>query len=372
MYYDPRYDKLAGVLTQRSTAVQPGEKVLIEVIDVPAEVTIALTRAVQKAAGLPVVTVKQNLVLRDLIRAADEKGLKLIGQLEAARMKEMDAYIGIRASDNTADMSDVPQQLYQEHWLKPVHLDIRVPGTKWVITRWPTAAFAQKAAMSTEAFEDFFFKVTTLDYSKMEAACRPLQTLMEQTNCVRIVGPETDLSFSMKDLPVVPCTGTHNIPDGECFSAPVRDSVEGTVRFNAPAPYEGTTFSDVKFRFEAGKVVEATADADNAKLNEILDRDEGARYLGECALGFNPYIKKPIGDILFDEKIAGSFHLALGRAYEEADNGNRSAVHWDHICIQTGEYGGGCIYFDDVLIRKDGEFVVPELEPLNPDNLREE
>lgn len=368
MSNDPRYDKLAGVLTQQSTAVQPGEKVLIEVIDVPVEMTIALTCAVQKAGGLPVVTVKQSPVLRELIRGADVEGLKLIGQLEAERMEQMDAYIGIRASDNTADMSDVPWQLYQKHWQKPVHLDIRVPDTKWVITRWP----AQKAEMSTEEFEDFFFKVTTLDYSKMETACRPLQTLMEQTDCVRIVGSGTDLSFSMKDIPVVPCTGTYNIPDGECFSAPVRDSVEGTVRFNAPAPYEGTTFSDVEFRFEAGKVVEATAGANSEKLNEILDRDEGARYLGECALGFNPYIEKPIGDILFDEKIAGSFHLALGRAYEEADNGNRSAVHWDHICIQTPEpeYGGGRIYFDDVLIRENGEFVVPELEPLNPENLK--
>ena len=369
--HDSRLEKLADVLTTHSTKVQPGEFVLIEGFDIPEEMIIALIRVVRGAGGIPLVEIKQNRIQRELLRNADEVGLKLIGEYEGYRMKKVQAYIGIRGSQNIAEMSDVPTEgmrAYEKHWLTPVHFDIRVSKTKWVVLRWPSPSMAQSAKMSTEAFEDFYFDVCTLDYSHMEKAISPLKALMEVTDEVHIAGPGTDLKFSIKDIPVIPCTGERNIPDGECFTAPVRGSVNGAIHFNTPTLYQGTVFNDICLHFENGKIVNASAN-NSEKLNDILDTDPGARYIGEFAIGFNPYINNPMLDILFDEKIAGSFHFTPGQAYEVADNGVRSSVHWDMVMIQTSEYGGGEIYFDGKLIRKDGRFIPPELEGLNPENL---
>jgi aminopeptidase len=250
---------------------------------------------------------------------------------------------------------------------RPV-IDYRVNHTKWVVLRWPTPSMAQMAGKSTEAFEDFFFKVCTLDYSKMTPGMAALKALMEKTDNVHLKGPGTDLRFSIKGIPSIPCGGLRNIPDGEVFSCPVRESVEGYVQFNAPTIYQGTAFDSVRLGFSKGRVVEATSNNDE-RLNAILDSDEGARYIGEFAIGFNPHVLEPMRDILFDEKISGSFHFTPGQAYEAADNGNRSQVHWDLVCIQRPEYGGGEMYFDGRLIRKDGRFVADELQVLNPENL---
>lgn len=369
--HDSRLDKLADVLTTHSTKVQPGEYVLIEGFDIPEEMIIALIRTVREAGGIPLVEIKQNRIQRELLRNADEEGLKLIGEYEGYRMKQVQAYIGIRGSQNIAEMSDVPtagMRAYEKHWLTPVHFDIRVSKTKWVVLRWPSPSMAQSAKMSTEAFEDFYFDVCTLDYSHMEKAISPLKAMMETTDKVHIVGPATDLKFSIKDIPVIPCTGERNIPDGECFTAPVRESVNGVIHFNTPTLYQGTVFNDICLHFENGKIVNASAN-NSEKLNDILNTDPGARYIGEFAIGFNPYINNPMLDILFDEKIAGSFHFTPGQAYEDADNGVRSSVHWDMVMIQTPEHGGGEISFDGTLIRKDGRFVLPELEGLNPESL---
>ena len=371
LMYDPRFDTLADVATIHSTKIQPGERVLIESIDNPKEMVIALIRSVRKAGGIPIVELKQNRIVREII-LGDAAGLKLISEYEAYRMERVDAYIGIRGSHNISEMSDVPAkalQRYQKLWVEPVHLRIRVPDKKWVILRWPLPAMAQQAQKSTEAFEDYYFDVCTLDYSRMERAMEPLKSLMEATDEVHIVGEDTDLRFSIKDIPVVPCAGECNLPDGECFSAPVRDSVNGTIHFNTPTIYLGTTFSDIRLRFADGKIVEATAN-NTERLNEILDTDEGARYIGEFSLAFNPYITDPMLDTLFDEKIAGSFHFTPGQAYKEAYNGNESAVHWDLVMLQIKKHGGGEIYFDGNLVRKDGLFVRPDLEALNPENLK--
>ncbi|MFQ5648587.1 MAG: aminopeptidase [bacterium] len=370
--HDPRFARLADLLVHHSICLQPGETVLIEAVDIPDEMNIVLIRKVREAGGIPLVTIKHNRIQRELVRSDDAMTMQLAGECEAFRMKKVQAYIGLRGSHNINEMSDVPtkaMRLYEQHWLEPVHFDIRVPKTKWVVLRWPTSSMAQQAQKSTEAFEDFYFDVCTLDYSKMERAAEPLKSLMEQTEEVRIIAPGTDLRFSIKDIPVVACAGTHNIPDGECFTAPVRDSVQGTIQFNTASLYRGTAFTDIHLRFENGKIVAASANK-TEKLNEILSADEGARYVGEFALGFNPYITGPMLDTLFDEKIAGSFHFTPGQAYEDADNGNRSNIHWDMVLIQTPEFGGGEIYFDGVLIRKDGRFVLQELQPLNPEHLK--
>lgn len=208
-----------------------------------------------------------------------------------------------------------------------------------------------------------------VDYQKMAEAVKPLEELMVATDKVRILGPgETDLSLSIKDIPVKPCTGLCNIPDGECYTAPVKDSINGVIHYNARTIYHGVTFDDIRLEFRDGKIVDFSSSNDEA-LGKILDSDKGSRYVGEFAVGFNPKITSPMCDILFDEKIGGSIHLAVGSSYDEASNGNKSSIHWDMVLIQTPEYGGGEIYFDDKLIRKDGLFVLPELEGLNPDRL---
>ena len=370
--YDTRYYDLAKVLVGHSTQVQSGEKVLVEAFDIPDDMVIALIRTIRDAGGVPLVTVKHQRLMRELVHAGDATTMETIGAYESYRMAQVQVYMGLRGSQNVMEMSDVPSdamRLYEQHWVKPVHFDIRVPKTKWVVLRWPTASMAQQANTSTEAFENFYFDVCTLDYSKMKQAIVPLKEMMDRTDQVRLTSPGTDLTFSIKDIPSIGCSGEYNIPDGECFTAPVRDSVNGVIQFNTPTLYRGTTFTDVRLRFENGKIVEATSNR-SEKLNEIFDTDEGARYIGEFAIGFNPYITTPMLDILFDEKIAGSFHFTPGQAYEDADNGNRSTVHWDMVMIQTPDYGGGTIEFDGSIIRQDGQFIIPELDGLNPEHLK--
>jgi aminopeptidase len=370
---DPRYAKLAEMLVKHSTDVTAGDRVLIEAFDVPTEFTVELIRAVDRAGGLPLVSTYHQPVLRALYRTATLEQMRLIGEVERTRMEAMQVYIGVRGSHNTAEMSDVPPEridLYEKHWWHPVHSDVRVKRTRWVVLRWPHPAMAQAAGMSTESFEGFYFRVCAeVDYARMASALEPLRDLMERTDRVHINGPGTDLTFSIKGIPAIPCSGDRNIPDGEIFTAPVRESINGTIAFNAETLYRGTVFSGIRLRYKSGRIIEAEAGTKTEALNRILDADEGARYVGEWALGVNPHITAPMKDILFDEKIAGSFHLTPGEAYEEADNGNRSQVHWDMVMIQTPEYGGGDIRFDDVLVRHDGLFTLPELAALNPAQL---
>lgn len=369
---DPRYTKLADTLINYSCSLKPGEKVLIESIDIPHDFTKALVAAAAEAGGHPLVTLKSQEIWRAQLLCATPEQMGLIAETEAHRMSNVAAYIGVRGTSNVSEWSDVPPErlkIYEANVWKKVHIDIRVKQTRWVVLRWPSASMAQLAQMSTEAFEDFYFKVCTMDYAKMSRAMRPLAELMMRTDRVRLVSPGTDLHFSMKGIPAIPCDGKLNIPDGEVFSAPVRDSVNGTIQFNAPTIYRGVTHDRIRLTFKEGKIVDASS-SDTAALLAVLDTDEGARYIGEFAIGFNPYVTKPMKDILFDEKIAGSIHFTPGNAYDEADNGNKSQIHWDMVLLMTPEAGGGEIWFDDRLIRKDGRFVVDELEPLNPENLK--
>ncbi len=369
---DPRIQQLAENLIKYSVNLQPGEKVLIEAVGVEYPLVQALIRETYKAKGIPFVTVKSHLFMRELLLGASEEQLKLMAKYELERMQDMDAYIGVRAGENTNELSDIPgekMKLYSEFFLSPVHIQERVKNTKWVILRYPNFSMAQAANMSTEAFEDFYFNVCNLDYAKMDEAMNPLVELLNKTDKVRIISEGTDLQFSIKDIGVVKCAGKRNIPDGEVYTAPVKDSVNGYITYNTPALYQGFTYENIKLEFKDGKIVEATAN-DTDRINEVFNTDEGARYVGEFAIGVNPYILTPMKDTLFDEKIMGSIHFTPGSAYKEADNGNRSAVHWDLVSIHRPEFGGGEIYFDDVLIRKDGVFVIDELKGLNPDNLK--
>lgn len=368
--HDARFDKLATLLVEYSTRLKRNETVLIESFDAPDEMTIALIRAVRKAGAVPFVKIQRARVNRELALAASDRQLSVAARHELSRMKKMDAYIGLRGSNNITELSDVAAERMQliAKKMRPVQ-DQRVKKTKWVVLRWPTPSMAQLAGMSTEAFEDFYFEVCTLDYRKLQPAMKALKSLMEKTDRVEIKGPDTDLRFSIKGIPAVICGGDHNIPDGEVFTCPVRSSVEGHVTFNAPSIYQSVAFDGIHLEFRAGKIVDATSNQ-TVKLNKILDSDAGARYVGEFSLGFNPHVLHPMRDILFDEKIAGSFHLTPGQAYEEADNGNRSQVHWDMVSIQRPDYGGGEIYFDGKLIRRNGEFLPKQLRSLDRNHRR--
>ncbi|KAB2490492.1 aminopeptidase [Priestia endophytica] len=369
---DPRIQQLAKNLIQYSVKLQKGEKILIENFGLQKELVTALVKEAYEAGGLPFVSLKDHTVDRSLLMGASAEQYELIAQFEANVMKEMDAYIGLRAGDNIFEQSDVPAEkmkIQGDTVGKKVHREIRVPKTKWVVLRYPTESMAQLSKMSKEAFEDFYFNVCNLDYGKMNKAMDALVELMNKTDKVQLIGKDTNLTFSIKDIPAVKCAGEMNIPDGEVFTAPVRDSVNGVITYNTPSPYQGFTFENVKLTFENGKIIDATAN-DTERINHIFDTDEGARFVGEFAIGVNPYIQHPMQDILFDEKIDGSFHFTPGECYEEAYNGNHSNIHWDMVMIQRPEYGGGEIYFDDVLIRKDGRFVIKELEALNPENLK--
>jgi aminopeptidase len=369
---DPRIDALADVLIHHSIRLQAGEMVLLESFDAPPEVVARLVERIAAVGALPLVETRQNRVLRALYRTATEAQMQLIGELELARMKRMDAYIGLRGADNSTELADVPAEqmrLYASHWWKPVHTEQRCSHTRWVVLRYPTPGMAQQAGMSSEAFETFYFDVCTLDYQRMAQAIGPLRRRMEAADRVRLTGPGTDLTFSIRGMPAIPCTGDRNIPDGECFTAPVRDSVEGQIQFNAPTIYQGKPFENVRLQFRKGRIVDAAA-SDARGLNAILDSDEGARFIGEWSLGINPFIREPMRDILFDEKIDGSFHLTPGNAYEIADNGNRSEVHWDMVMIQRPDYGGGEVWLDGQVIRRDGRFVPDDLQPLNPEHLQ--
>lgn len=364
---NPHYSSLAKVLTDFSTSLKKGEKVLIETSDVPADMVIELIRAVKRRKAIPFARTLHSRVSRELALAATQESLKFSAQIELQRMKGMDAFIAIRGTNNIFETSDVPTETLKlaAGIMRPVQ-NWRVNRTKWVVLRWPTPSMAQQAMMSTEQFENLYFRVCTLDYQRMKPGMSALKRLMEKTDQVHITSPGTDLRFSIKGIGAVPCGGLRNIPDGEVFSCPVKESVEGVVSFNTPTVYLGSSFDGVTLTFSKGKIVKATANNNEKRLNEILDSDRGARYIGEFSLAFNPHVLHPMRDILFDEKIAGSFHFTPGQAYEEADNGNRSQVHWDMVCIQRKDYGGGEIFFDDKLIRKDGLFIPESLQKLNP------
>ena len=367
--HDPRCDKLAAVLTKHSTKLRPGEKVLIDLFDVPDAIGVALIRAVRDCGAIPFIQNHHARLSRELALGAESDALDTSAAVELARMKKMHAYIAVRGSHNITEMSDVPDEKMQliAGKMRPV-MDWRINKTKWVVLRWPTPAMAQQAQMSTAAFEDFYFKVCTLDYARMAPGMAALKQLMDRTDRVHITGPGTDLRFSIKNIGSVTCGGDRNIPDGEVFSCPVKTSVEGHVSFNVPSIYQGHAFDSVRLEFSRGRIVNASAN-NTAALNRILDSDPGARFIGDFSLGFNPHILHPMRDILFDEKISGSFHFTPGQAYKTAGNGNTSRIHWDLVCIQRPEYGGGEVRFDGKLIRKDGLFTLPALKKLNPAHL---
>ena len=370
---DSRIKKLAKNLLQNSIKLKKGEKILIELIGIDTvPIGKELIEQAKSIGAIPLFNIIEKKILRQMLMNCTEEQIKAYANCDLERMKFVDAYIGIRADNNTAELSGVPKEsieLYNKYYQLPVHFEERVKHTKWCVLRYPNESMAQMNNMNTDEFEDFFFDVCTVDYEKMSKAMDNLKELMSNTDKVHIIAPNTDLTFSLKGIPAEKYYGTFNIPDGEVASCPVKNSVNGYITYNTETKYNGITFNNIRFEFKDGKIINATSNK-TKELNEILDTDEGARYIGEFAFGLNPYINNVMGDTLFDEKINGSFHFTPGDALEESDNGNRSAIHWDIVNLEKIEYGGCEIYFDDVLIKKDGIFVLPQLECLNPENLK--
>ncbi len=368
---DERINKLAFGLINYSCKLSKGEKVLIEAKGIDYMLVTALVKEAYKVGAFPFVEIFDNRVSRELLLGETKEYAMLKAKYDSFRMQEMDAYIGIRGGNNAFENSDVPEdklQIESEYYSHPVHHELRVKKTKWVILRYPNEGMASNASMSTEAFEEFYFNVCNLDYSKMDKAMDALKVRLDKADMVHIKGAGTDLTFSIKGIGSKKCSGEHNIPDGEIYTAPVKDSVNGVITYNAPSVQNGTKYENVSLTFKDGKIVSATGNYPD-KINAVFDTDEGARYVGEFAFGVNPFIKTPMGDILFDEKISGSIHFTPGSCYDDCYNGNVSAIHWDLVLIQTPEYGGGEIYIDGELIRKDGRFVPDDLKCLNPENL---
>ncbi len=372
---DKRNEVLAHQLLDYSTELKKGETLYLEI---KGKETLELGKEIIRYATQKGATTfwyyNDESLARHWVASAGDDQFKRQAELHMELMTRADAYIGLRGSDNPFDLADIEQKQIDKMnslFYKPVHLEERVKNTKWVVLRFPNNAMAQLAETSQEKFSDFYYEVCCADYAKMSKAQDKLFALMDATDKVQIKAPGTDLTFSIKGIGVVKCDGKRNIPDGEVYTAPVRGSVNGTIKYNTPSLYQGNVYTGITFTFENGKIVKATADGNEDKLNKILDTDEGARYIGEFAIGVNPFILHPMKDTLFDEKIAGSFHFTPGQCYKEAPNGNDSSIHWDLVLIQRPDYGGGEILFDDKLIRKDGVFTDPEMEQMfSKENLK--
>jgi aminopeptidase len=363
---DKRNEVLAKQLIDYSLGLKKGEVLYLEIKGKETlELGKQIIRIATEKGAVPFWYYNDESLIRQWVKTATDDQYKIQSELHLKLMERADAYIGLRGSDNPFDLADVPSERmdkYNTLFYKPVHLEERVKRTRWVVLRYPNNAMAQLAQTSQEAFEDFYFDVCCADYAKMSKAQDKLFALVDATDQVRIVAPGTDLRFSIKGISPIKCDGHRNIPDGEVYTAPVRESVNGTIKYNTPSLYQGVVYNDITFTFENGKIVKATADSNIDKLNKILDTDAGARYIGEFAIGVNPFILHPMKDTLFDEKIAGSIHFTPGQCYDEAYNGNQSAIHWDLVLIQRSDYGGGELWFDNKLVRKDGVFVDAEME----------
>lgn len=361
-----KLNTLAHTIINYSLHLKENSKVLIDFTKEASPLVEELIKEGKKVGAIMSLDMYDSKLACLLADTNTAERIELIKKRKEFEVENYDAFIHINYTYNDYESKNFPKEMrIKLGEATKAARDVKVNEREWVLLNYPSPIDAYKAKMPTSDFNEFALDVMTVDYQKMSEDIKPLKELMEATDKVRIVAPNTDITFSIKGLPAIPCTGEKNIPDGELYTAPVRDSINGTITYNTPSPYQGSVYHHVSLTFENGKIVKATCDEDDEKLKEIFDTDEGARYVGEFSLGFNPKILYPMGDILYDEKILGSLHFTPGDSYADCDNGNKSSVHWDMVLIQREDFGGGEIYFDDVLIRKDGKFVLDNLKQLN-------
>lgn len=361
------YDQnLATLILEHSTEVEKGQNVMVQLIGLNGIGLLrALVEQIREKEAHPFINIEDADIQRMLIENGDDVFWKNQASIDKLPlMKQMDAFVGIRAAENIYENSRASKdanKAYSEHFLHPVHFEERVNNTNWCILRYPSPAFAMNAKMPTRTFTEFYYKACLVDYGRLEEAMKPLEKRLRSTNEIHLKGEGTDIRFSVKGQNWVPCFGKRNIPDGELFTSPVLDSINGVISY-APSVYQGKPFEFVKLEVENGTVVDFDS-SNNEALKDILDTDEGSRRFGEFSFGLNPVIESPMYDILFDEKIYGSNHLTLGKDYEVAPNGNSSNIHWDLVCI------GANVYLDGELVREGRTFITEDLKGLNPDQL---
>ena len=366
---DPRIEKVAKQVINYSVHLQPGEKVLIDVWDGAEDFAQALMDEAVKAGGHPFLNLQSLVLNRHMILGATEESMEAWYRYEDYRMEEMDAYIVVRKQNNVKTYEGIPAEkmrLYNRYYGK-LHYGTRITNTKWCVLRYPNDSFAQTAGMSTEEMEDYYFANCCLNYKRMNELAAPLNDLMMRTDRIEIRAPGTELSFSIKGCCKPPACGIFNIPCGETGMPIIPESANGHISYNLPSFFQDTLFENIQLTLKDGIITEATSNY-TERMNKILDTDENARRIGEFAMGFNPYITRPIQDTLFDEKMAMTMHFTPGNDSIY----NPSAIHWDIVTSHAKEMGGGEIYADGVLIRKDGYFLPEDLQQLNPENLKRE
>lgn len=366
MTYSAEDKQLAEKILSFSCELKEGQNVMLQLIGLNGVGLIrALAETAREMKAHPFVQINDTEVQRTLMEKGDGDFWKNQAQTDQLPlMKKMDAFVGVRASLNIYELSQVSKKAnkaYSDHFLQPVHFEERVNNTNWVVLRYPSESFAMNARMPTRDFRDFYYRSCLLDYRELAEAMKPLEERLRGTDMIRLEGEGTDIEFSVKGQNWIPCFGKRNIPDGELFSAPLLSSVNGHITY-APSVYQGKPFDYVKLEVRDGVVIDFDS-SNNEQLEEILDTDDGARRFGEFSFGLNPVIASPMRDILFDEKIYGSNHLTLGNDYEIAPNGNESNIHWDLVCI------GADVYLDGEKIREGRQFVTEDLQGLNPEAL---
>ena len=365
---DPRIEKLADLLVNYSVAVKPGDKVVVQGSIAGEPLLQAVFASVLKAGGNPIVMPSLPGSEETMYRYANDAQLQHVPEPQKLIMSTYDARIVILAEQNTKELSHVdPAKMVLRSRarteLMKIMMERSAAGSlRWVLGPYPTNALAQDAEMSLSDYEDFVYSACLPDmndpigyWRKFSDWQQKIVDWLKGKQRVRVKGKETDLTMSIAGRQFINCNGKVNMPDGEVFTGPVEDSMNGHVLYSFPAIEHGHEVSGIRLTFEHGQVVKATAEKNQEFLLKTIATDEGSRRVGEFAIGTNEGIKQFTREILFDEKIAGTFHMALGAAYPETGSQNESAVHWDMICDLRD---GGEIWVDDVLLYKNGKFVI--------------
>ena len=365
---DPRVEAMARILVDYSVNIQPGEFVRVRGAYEGAPLLRAVYRRVLERGGHPWLQIGLDGVEEIFYKYASDEQLTYVSNIDRQLVEELNASISVWTEVNTKALTaiDPAKQARARAARRPIGERLLERAAKkelkWTGTAYPTHAFAQDAEMSLTEFEDFLYGAALVaepdPIGAWQAVSHEQQRLVDWLNSkheIRLIGPDTDLTLSVAGRTWENCDGRENFPDGEIFTGPVEDSANGTVRFTYPACEGGREVEDVRLWFEKGKVVKATAAKNEAYLLAMIDTDEGARYLGEFAFGTNQGVQRFTKNILFDEKIGGTVHMALGTGYPETGSQNRSAIHWDMICDLRR---GGEVWVDDVLLAQDGKFLI--------------
>ena len=364
--HDPRIDKLAHLLVNYSVTVRPKDRVAIMAPDIARPLSDAIFVEVLKAGGYPLSVAIQTPEL--LFKYGSREQIEYVHKPLSHITEEYECRISVLADENTRSLSRIDPQkatwhsAARRHLMKTMMHRSASGAFRWTVAPYPTNAMAQDADMSLEDYTDFIFQACLPDlndpigyWQGVSAKHEHIIKWLTGKKAVHITAPETDIRFNVAGRTWENCDGRKNMPDGEVFTGPVEDSAEGHVYFSYPAIHGGHEVTGVRLWFENGKAVKATAEKNEEYLNKILGTDPGARYLGELAIGTNEGIKNFTGEILFDEKIGGSFHMALGAGIPETGAKNESAIHWDMVCDLRQ---GGEITVDGQLLYKNGKFVI--------------